>query len=65
MTAMTIAGPKPNGLNHPKIVNITRLATTTRVIHSSRGQRRTDSPKRSSASALSLPSTGISNQPAT
>ena len=54
MTAMTIAGPMLNGLSHPKIANIARLATTTRVIHSSFGQRRTDSPNKSSASALSL-----------
>jgi hypothetical protein len=52
------------GLSHPKIMDIARLAITMNVIHSSRGQRRTDSPNKSSTGALSLPSRGINSHPA-
>ena len=52
ITAITMAGPMVKGLSQPKIMDIARLAMTTSVIHSSRGQRRTDSPNRSSTRCL-------------
>jgi hypothetical protein len=60
---MISAGPKLKGPALPNATNNPMQASTTTVSHSSRGHFRAASPNISSTGALSLPSTGIINQP--